>query len=96
MTVYFFSAIGDGWGPAVLNTENEFNFVRHAKGFFVDSYHQKNFIGGSTDVEPNPPRSIEYSDYLVTSSGNSVDSCTDISTYYHSSFFSARVEIFLN
>ena len=80
--MFLFSAIGDGWGPAVLHTENEFHFVRRAKGFFVDSYHQTNFIGGTTDVTPgDTPQSIEYSDYLVTDAGNSVDNFQHLSPF---------------
>ena len=67
----FISGIGDEWGPAVLNTSNEFHFVRHAKGFFVGSYHQTNFIGGTTDVRPpaNVAQSIAFSSYIATDSG---------------------------
>ena len=52
MIIVFFSIVyycieqGDGWAPGVLETEDEYNFVKAAQRFFTDirSY----WIGGST------------------------------------------------
>ena len=56
------SDLGDGWAPAILETEQEFNFLREAMGTFISTARQDTFIGGSTCIEPRL-LSIEYSDY---------------------------------
>ena len=61
--------LGDGWAPAILNSEEELAFIRRTEDrtIVIQSY----YIGGSTDVE-EIGRTIEYSDYIPSSSGNNV------------------------
>ena len=66
-TVLVFLELGDGWGPAILETEAEFNFVREADKSINDT--NSYWIGGSTNncclLE------IPYSDYIPDDSGKS-------------------------
>ena len=67
-----FSEIGDGWAPAVLETEEELHFLQEALIFFASTYRYGFYIGGSTciaaDETTYPP--IDYSDYFDDDSGN--------------------------
>ena len=72
----FASAIGTGWMPAVLDTEEELNFVRQAKRFFFASYHSRNLIGGSTNEYVQTETGLEpiaFSDYIRNQSGEVTD-----------------------
>ena len=53
-----FSELGDGWSPAILNSEEEYNFLKEAMGLFI-SYEDSIFIGGS--FGESPP--FDYSTY---------------------------------
>ena len=44
----YISALGDGWGPTLLETEEEWNFLRGAMGLFTSTYDSYTYIGGST------------------------------------------------
>ena len=59
--------IGDGWGPLVLNSEEELDFVRRGSEFQAPTI-QSYWIGGSTDA--NKSSTIEYSEYYTNMSGN--------------------------
>ena len=67
-----FSEIGDGWAPAVLETEEEFHFLQEALIFFASTYWYGFYIGGSTciaaDQTTYPP--IDDSEYFDDDSGN--------------------------
>ena len=70
------SEIGPGWKPAVLDTEDELNFVREAKRFFFASYHSENLIGGSTNENVQSETGLEpiaYSDYVRNQSGEMIE-----------------------
>ena len=60
--VFVLSDLGGGWAPTILETEEEFNYLREAMTAFVSTYKQNVLIGGSTCVEPRFDP-IEYSDY---------------------------------
>ena len=55
--------LGDGWFPAVMENENEFNFIREAQKFVTDS--KSYWIGGSSDfLGP-----IKYYQYVPNEEG---------------------------
>ena len=65
ITVNFFSEIGEGWAPALLNSQAELDFI------FRSHSHtdlQRYWIGGYTEVSAG--RTITLSDYLTTEAGN--------------------------
>ena len=57
----YISDLGDGWAPTILETEEEWEFLREAMGLFVSSYNHFTFIGGSTSAPHYS--SFGYSDY---------------------------------
>ena len=59
--------LGDGWGPAVLETEEELNFVRQADRNISNA--RSYWIGGSTNI--CCLREISYSHYIPDDSGKS-------------------------
>ena len=63
-TIYF-SEIGDGWGPAVPETLDEYKFIRKGQKSFHNSVPY--WIGGSTNSTLN--ETIEFSDYITNTSG---------------------------
>ena len=52
-----FSELGDGWAPAILNSEEEYNFLKEAMGLFMN--FDDTFIGGS--FGESPPYDRTYS-----------------------------------
>ena len=63
----YFSDLGDGWAPALLNSPEELSFI--LIGFeYIGSSHQKHYIGGSTHHAPD--KEIKYSEYYNNGSGN--------------------------
>ena len=58
-----FLEIGSGWKPAVLNTLEEYNFLRIGQKGFTNS--DSFWLGGSTNLNG----SIEFSDYINSNSG---------------------------
>ena len=66
--VYFscFLEIGNGWGPAVLDTQEEHDFIREGQKTFTNSLPY--WIGGFTN-EPNA--TINYTEYIANNSGTS-------------------------
>ena len=61
--LFVLSELGDGWAPTILETEEEFNFLREAMTAFVMTYKQNVLLGGSTCMEPSY-YPIDYSDYI--------------------------------
>ena len=59
-------AIGYGWGPAVLDSAVELDFLRQGQKSFSNS--NPYWIGGS--VNSAVDTDITYSDYIGTDSGN--------------------------
>ena len=55
--------LGEGWNPAILNSEEEFHFVWSKEMQIDDEYVG---VGGSTDS--SEPR-FDYSEYLPNESG---------------------------
>ena len=47
----YFLELGTGWAPTILETEQEFNFLRGAMKLFVSSYDHPCYIGGSTTLQ---------------------------------------------
>ena len=60
----FFPEIGKGWAPAVLDTQEEFDFIRIGQKTFTNSAPY--WIGGSTN-EPND--TTDYTKYIANNSG---------------------------
>ena len=59
-------AFGKGWYPAIINSDNELNFLEYAqRGFLNDTSY---WIGGSTDS--NPFNIIRRSAYRTDSAGH--------------------------
>ena len=65
--LYYISDLGDGWAPTVLETREEFDFLRGAMGLFVPTYDQYTFVGGSTCIA-STDEPIDYSDYETETS----------------------------
>ena len=59
---HFILELGDGWAPTILETEEEFNFLKGAMGLFVSTYDHCAYIGGSTCI-PSSDEPIAFSDY---------------------------------
>ena len=64
-----FSDIGDGWGAVVLDTLEEFRFVRTGVRSFMDTVPF--WIGGSVNSEPDQFFSYS-SDYIANYSGTKI------------------------
>ena len=62
--ILYFLELGTGWEPAVLNTEEEHEFIREGQKSFASSVPY--WIGGSTN-QPND--TFNYSEYITNSSG---------------------------
>ena len=54
------SELGEGWAPAILDTEEEMNFIKEGQKKFSDNRSYR--IGG--EATQRPPASIDYSDYI--------------------------------
>ena len=61
MQIKYFSDLGDGWGPAVLETEVEHDFIRQSERGLTNA--QNYFIAGS--AFPNTSGSFDYSTQLT-------------------------------
>ena len=57
---FIFSEIGNGWGPAILNTLDELYFIKEGQKSFCNSVSY--WIGGSTNSQLNI--TLDYSDHL--------------------------------
>ena len=57
MQIKYFSELGDGWAPTVLDTEVEHDFIRQSQRDLGDA--QNYFIGGS--AFPETRGSFDYS-----------------------------------
>ena len=66
--IFYISALGNGWAPAILNTEQEMTFIQEAQKGLND--FRNYWIGGFTYSEPGSK--IGYSRYYTISSGNYV------------------------
>ena len=75
-TCIYFSDIGSGWTPAVLNTKTERNFLKEGQRSFTINVPY--WIGGSTDLDSD---SIPYSNYMADLSG--------VTAVIHNDMFSA-------
>ena len=65
MTVYI-SVLGEGWNTAVLDNDEEKNFIHQNQRNFSDIGDY--WIGGGTSVRP--VNSFEYSDYIPEQSAS--------------------------
>ena len=61
----YFTEIGYGWGPATINTIEEYNFIREGQKTFSNSYFY--WINGSTDLKRG--KTLDFSDYIANNSG---------------------------
>ena len=68
--VHLILEIGNGWAPAVLDTEEEHDFVRISQKIYTNSASY--FIGGSTN-QTNPSARFNYGDYIANNSGTNYD-----------------------
>ena len=59
----FFPEIGEGWAPAVLDTQEEFDFIKEGQKTFKNS--EPYWIGGST----NQNDKITYTEYIANNLG---------------------------
>ena len=66
-SIFLFLEFGDGWAPNVLDTQEEFQFLRDNMGFFFFNYDKITLVGGSTNVTQYGP--ISYSEYIPNDSG---------------------------
>ena len=57
------SVLGFGWGPSLIETEEEWNFLRVAMGRFVGSYDTATFVGGSTNYFQHWEFFFDYDQY---------------------------------
>ena len=72
----YFTDLGHGWGPAVIDSLNEVRFIQENQKRLTDE--RSYWIGGSTNSEPGI---ITYADYLLTATGNlSLNNTVFIST----------------
>ena len=62
----YFSALGEGWAPAILNSPEELDFIRQGQLWFSDD--RSYWLGGSTNTQPW--EHIDLSDYNTGDSGN--------------------------
>ena len=63
-----FSDIGMGWEPAVLDTKEEFDFIREGQKNFTNSAPY--WIGGTTDSDKEQSIWFNFPDYLADNSGS--------------------------
>ena len=68
-----FLDLGDGWAPAVLNSEEEWHFIRGGRAG-KDHLHSY-WIGGSSDADTAAGETIRYYQYINTGSGNHIIVC---------------------
>ena len=66
--------LGDGWAPAVLNSEEEWHFIRGGRAG-KEGLHSY-WIGGSSDKDTSAGETISYSQYINTGSGNHIIVCS--------------------
>ena len=62
----FFSEIGNGWKPTVLDTQGEYDFIREGQKSFNSSAPY--WVGGSANATLHA--FFNYSDYIRDNSGN--------------------------
>ena len=60
--------LGDGWNPAILESQDEYDFLIETWGLFISSYDQLSFIGGSVCFLDY--RLYGLSNYKTDESGN--------------------------
>ena len=65
LTCFICLDLGDGWVPAVFDSECELAFIRERQEGFSDT--RNFFIGGSTD---DCSSRIAFADYYTTETGN--------------------------
>ena len=68
ISLHYLSDLGNGWGLAVLDTEEELAFIRESQNNLNNV--QNYWIDGSTDRESS--RIAQYSQYLSNGSGNAI------------------------
>ena len=65
-TKMYFAEIGEGWKVAVIETQEEYDFIREGQKGFSSSVPY--WIGGSTDVLIN--NTFDYYDYIANGTGS--------------------------
>ena len=61
----YFTELGDGWGPASLDTQHEHDLIKEAQKLFSNSVPY--WIGGSANYLPNV--TINFTEYIANNSG---------------------------
>ena len=65
----FSSVIGNGWKPVVLDTQEEYDFIKKVQTSFNNSVHY--WIGGSTNVNVSINDVVlNFTNYIGNNSGN--------------------------
>ena len=59
--------IGEGWAPAILNSQSEVDFLKQAQKDFGDNTRSF-WIGGSTNAALN--KTFDFNSYLTGDSGD--------------------------
>ena len=69
-----FTEIGIGWQPTVLDSQEEYDFIRQDQKGFSNSVRY--WIGGSTNISSN--NTVDYSNYIANNSGKIKTTVTTI------------------
>ena len=81
--IYYFPGLGDGWAPAIVDSEAELEFIREGqRGFSASmsyfsggSSDRSYYIGGFTDIAAMT--NIQLSDYYGATEGGTTLSFTE-------------------
>ena len=57
--------MGNGWGPAVINSQQEYDFIKEGQQGFINSISY--WIGGSTDNQTDDI--FDYTYYISNATG---------------------------
>ena len=71
--IYHFSDIGNGWQPAILETEEEHNFIKEVQKSFINSVPY--WIGGSTDIDIERYLWFNFPNYIGDNTGSKLFIC---------------------
>ena len=78
----YLSGLSYEWAPTLLETREEFDFLRENMGLFISSYDHLCFIGGSFCYKQNR---VWFSHYSTDESGNIIE-------FFHNSRLIRRIQ----
>ena len=64
----FSSEIGNRWKPVVLDTQEEYDFIKEGQKSLNNSVHY--WIGGSSNANVTHNTVLNFADYIGNNSGN--------------------------